>query len=507
MTRILPLLVLLFSPTLWSSTEFDLAYRFHTWIPLSDTIGSQNRVYRDHIEKTLVQWIKDNSQAEYSASGHALSKKIFAKTPLTLSEGSDAIPKAIREGLKQLSSAGVDAGILARNRVYEEKLWVQLELINFSTLERISQTQAEIEDPYQLDKITWAVQKAASDLLKAIPFDATIIQQDGYRVILDLGEPTIKTGMKLSAYTIEGKGLDSSLIETGTIEITQAEEALSFGKVWVDKKPLEVKKFNKIRLAESRTLASLETEPAQEGTNKMPFAYLTATGASEPRGQFGFVDVGLGLSFVSLNQSGLNGSGPGETNALFNEANLNAELWLTSVWFLDLGFAFGVPSRSALSQNANTQRLHAALGYRLPFKPDLLSPNAHLKIGLANRKLNVSPSQQANSYLSTGYSGILMGAGATLPFAREFGLGLDIDGLFFSSVSESPYESGKVTDSSAWSFTVRAYYKVQSQFDLEAKLRIENQQAEFDGTGNRPTSVVSSQDSRHTILLGMNYYF
>ena len=136
-------------------------------------------------------------------------------------------------------------------------------------------------------------------------------------------------------------------------------------------------------------------------------------------------------------------------------------------------------------------------------------PSVHVKLGLANRKYNVSSSSGDLSFTSAGYSGILIGTGAQLPIGDRYGVGFDINLLTLASYSESPVHSGDQTQgASAWDLSVRGYYALTPEIDLSAKLVLEGAGADFVGRGNRPApGIVSSSQSRRALIVGASYYF
>ncbi len=474
-------------------------------------------VYGDYIEKEIEKRLTAASQFTFSKRALDLGVAELEKLgPITLTGNKEGVAlqtnkdekdgeidlEAIAPLLNLMAGIGVHAAILGEIFTQENTYGITFHLVNVRTLERLHTSQSLVQDKFSLESFSYAADQAFQDLVKSIPFDGTVIKREGYRVILDRGDH-MAVGDIISAYTVEFSGGDIMLQETGEIELTQVEGRLAFGKVIVEKKPREVLQGNKFRIPALHPV----NDPMAPGTD----AQRDLAAKPEyvgPRRALGYVNLNLGASLVSVNSRTAGGAGPSQ-NLMYPGGNLSAELWLTKDLFFDLDFQMGITSVAdgGSSLNSNINGLRAIFGYRLAFDSTAMTPVAAVKLGFARRQFKIDNSSDPNSFVTTNYSGILIGGAFLMPLNPRFGLGFDVHANLLNSVSESPLDSGKVLGASSFDLSVRALYKFNSVVDLEARVQLSHNSAEFDGLGTRPLPITSSTQTTTTAYLGLLYYF
>lgn len=414
-------------------------------------------VYARGIEEALTGTIAEGQRfAVLEAAQTLFQQKI--KT----SSSADAIA-AVTAAHPKLHAALV-ASILRE----EEKFRVQLLLSNTRTGKPITSSTKEVADPRRLDSFAMAARLALAEVDAQLPFQASVLSRQGYRVVINRGMPQMRVGSQVRLFTIEKWEENPVFEETGAVVITRAEKHLSFGRVLADRRPREIAAGNKVLSGESLT-SYLASATLESGEGRGPASLLTMSTSRPERGRLGLVDLEFGGSLVDY---GANGS------FHFGGA-LGAELWLTKFFFLDAGFRFASGSGSSVSG------FQGAAGLRLGVGP--LYPSIDLRAGYGVRRFALTGG-------SLTYKGILIGGALRYPFTESWGLGFHVNALVFSSISDVP----DVTGINAFDVALRGYYVLTPQIDVDVKLWLENSSADV------PLTVTQSQ---RALLAGINYYF
>lgn len=486
----------------FASQNLDALYTFKKFVPIVIRLEKEP-VYGEHVENELVRFFESGSRFEFSNEAFLLLKEklktvTFADPTRPPKERLAPLLPLLKE-IEGKTHAVLICEILPSPENY--KITFILATVDGSI---IHDTETYVDNRFSLESFTVATQRGLEKIQQGIPFDGTIVSREGYGVVIDLGFPYLRQGMEISAYTIESRGGALTLEETGKIALGRVEEHLSFGKITVEKKPLEITHGNKVKipgLGRERNLASI---PSQ---GELGFT------AAEPvvtKPTLGYVNVHLGASIVTLNNGARNGSALNSNQLYYPGGSLQGELWLTDRWFFDLGYQFAmtVQKNSSGSTNSNVNSFRAQLGYRLSMTKAQAGPAVILRTGIAKTNFVVDPTSDPLSFVTVGYSGLILGAGVTFPVVEKMNLGFDVGALLFRSVSESPVTSGTdLARSSAWDFALRGQYHLTDVIDIEGSLQFHNYSAEFEGTGTRSTPVATSTQSVQAFMAGLAYYF
>lgn len=445
-------------------------------------------VHGGAVENAVLQSLRENHRFEISEAGQAILKtQLGAGLGGSLGDVKQPAVSVFAAALRATRPAKAHGAVLAEVVRRESTYSVLLVMVNIRNLQVVATTETEVADSRRLDSFISAARSGMADLDRAIPFQASVVNRDGYRLILDRGLPYFHQGMQLSVYSLESWQGTAVFEETGMLQITRVERNLSFARVVSDKRPREISVGNKLILGDR--VGSAGIKHSYWGRGRSP-ASLSVSWETRRQESFGVVDFKLGPSLIEGNQTGSDGSEVSTGNQIYSGASLSTEILLTSRLFTDLELHFA----------SSFRRLRGALGVRL--STSRMEPSLDLKLGYASQSYNIA------SATSSTYTGLLAGIAGRFPLAENFGLGFEINALLFPALSESPVTSGaSVTAVRGLDFGVRAYYDFTKQIDLALKLVSESHSAEFAGRGTRATSLTSASQSHKSLLLGLSYYF
>ncbi len=480
----------------------DTLYSLRKLVPVVLT-NEQEPIYGEHVENELVSFLDKSSRYELALEAYLMLKQKIKsiKRVETSLPAKDRIAPFLPL-LKEIESKA-HAVVFCEVAPSPENYKLLFTLVTTQG-EVLHNNETFVDDRFSLASFSTAVLRGLVGVEKGIPFDGSILSREGYRVVIDRGFPDIRQGMEIPVFTLENNQGTLTLEETGRIIISAAEEHLSFGKIAVEKKPLEVTAGNKIRLPISDGAHSLASISPSSG-----LISISNSEVSE-KPTLGYLNVHLGASVVSLNNSPLTGSAVSSNQLYYPGGSLRGEIWLTRKLYFDLGyqFAFTVLKSETVTQNSNVSSFRAQLGYRLFSGNGNAIPTVILKTGMSKTQFVVDPSSDPFTFITMGYSGLILGAGVTMPVEESFNLGFELNTLIFRSVSESPVTSGKIISrSSAWEFSLRGQYHLTPVIDIDATIQFQNYSADFEGQGTRTTPLSSSSQSVRAFLAGLAYYF
>ncbi|MCB0406481.1 MAG: hypothetical protein KDD51_16990, partial [Bdellovibrionales bacterium] len=474
-----------------ASETLDELYANRSIIPLV-TNWEAYPVYADYVEKALAERLEADPRFESSEQTRRIGRSELKKLGVTRLSESEVVVSdkktedsdeqkitlelaPIRPLLGVLVEMGVHSVLFGEINLAPETFRLDLYLVNARTAELMAVARQKVQDRFSLDSFSTAANSAFETLLRKLPFDGTVVKREGYRVVLNIGEP-LKIGDTVPTYTLEKHGGEMRLEETGSVELLQVEQSISFGKILVEKKPREVTQGNKIRIPLLHPVAEA-TEGMIEETKRELASEALEIG---PKRSLGYVGLDLGANLVNVSSLTANGSGPSQS-LIYPGGNLNVELWVTRDMFFDLDFQLGLTtvSGSGSALNSNINGLRGMFGYHFYLEDSQLSPSAKIRVGFARRQFKIDTSSNPNSLIDTTYAGMLFGGSVDFPISERLALGLDINTLIFNSVSESPTSSGEVLGSSNFDLTLRAIYRFNPVVDVAAKFQLAQNSAEF----------------------------
>lgn len=510
MNHFLISLILFTQGTAFASTALDKEYGYRN-IAAVVTNVEREPVYGEQVENEIVGFLRNSNRFEFSDQGYLLLREKIRPFRQPMSEmAPNTMLEPLKPTLDKLDKIGVTSVILGE--VVKDNVGdylVVLQLATTKNAEPAFSASVKVENGSSLEAFGNATREALGQIVKWIPFDATIIKRDGTLVVLDRGRPAFQKGQQLLTYTVEKKTDGVLFEESGVIGLTQVDENLAFGKILVERRPLEVTIGNKIRLDNKpafRVSPSLWSIGGRDLASDGPSFEVN-------KGKFGVLSAGLGPSIVSFETKNTAGTASESMNSTYPTGNFNAEVWLTSRVTLSLGMKYGLGGKKSVGGltaekvDTTVSGLNLLGGYRIAlFAPDP-GPIVHFKLGYSRQSFGFD-SEKELIYTSMTYSGIMLGGGITFPVTQSIDLGFDVESLIFPSVTESPFKSG--TDAkniSAWDFAMKGMYRWDKNTDLEAKVFLQRNGADFSGKSQRVLDYTSVSQVTRGFLLGVSYYF
>lgn len=489
-----------------ASAELDRRYSFEKWSVVVVNAEAEP-VYSDQTKSSLSERLDKTlrftmvPEAEDVVQAHFQGPAPSLGTPRAEALG------PYRPLIAKWASDNLDAVVLAEIQKQEEGYQLFAVLVLPATGEVVNSVVIPVTHSQQLTGFASAAREAADQLTASIPYDGAIVRRENYRVVINRGVPKLSVGQRLATYTVEQK---NGLIfeETGAVEITRVERNLAFGTVLVEKEGHSIAQGNKIRVSAVATYAH-RLQMAGARAPRMPASLLSSETAFE-KGELGAVNVDFGASLVTLSLATAGAASTSSRSLVYPGASLQGELWLTGRLFMDLGFQFGSATLSGATGplNSSVSDFRGLVGYRMLLTPRTAGPTLRFTLGYASHRFNIDPSVDPLAFGSAHFKGISFGAGARFPINETWGVGADLYALMFPSLNEGPITSGAAVEHlSAIDFQVKGYYNLTPELDLEAKVLFQGYNAEFSGTGTRPTPLLSSSRSSRMIALGLSYYF
>lgn len=514
LTSSLAITIVLFSNVSIASSTMDKGYQLKTAVPLL-IFPDTDTIYGEHVEREMTNFLEEKTRFEFMKDNLPQIKKDLLSRKASLQ--SLELIEPLKPVLNDASLRGVQLVFLGQMTSDEGNYSLQFRLFATDGAELLHYSSKSIGQPQKLTDLSEATREAMEELTKGIPFDATVIQRDGYRVVFDIGTPALYVGKECPVYTIENRSGHLFMEETGRVVVTEVAEHLSFGKILVDRKPHEVAKWNKLRLHDDSYYVTTRINPPlphYEYSNlidsNIPEPQDRKIASEETKPTLGFFNIQLGASAVTLNQKTVQGSGASQNQLYYPGGSLLGEIWLSTRFFFQFGYDFFLSTlqTSGGRLNSSLNNFKGQVGYRFTLPGEAPLPSLHVKIGLSRHQLQIDNSIDPLGFMTTSYSGIRLGGGLHIPLDNKWGLGLDVNTLLFASVSETPLTSGSETEgTSGIEFDFKGYYHLTEVIDLELKLAFQSYSADFKGLGTRGTAFASSSQTSRAIYGGLAYYF
>lgn len=483
-----------------ASPEVDRVYGMRRIVPLVIN-QEQEPVFSEYVEDEMIRYLKTHSRFSFPKREYLEFKEkvsgIYLYDPKVATQ--DKL-EWIRAQILELRAKEVDSVLIAE--IYKSANQVRVSYVIGTTndLEYVRTKEFTVENPYTMEGYKATVPFAFEAMLKEFPFDATVVQRDGYRVILDKGGFDIQKGQDVSAHTLEVKDGKLSMQETGIIRIIDPGEEISFGQIIVEKRPLEVTTLNKVVLTPIEADRSSAMETMRIFKKK----------------EIGGADLAFGASLISVGNIDQLGQGYSDNDRLFPTGMLTGDIWLTSRLFatLNISFAFasltGGSAAPATTLATSVSDLRLMAGYRASFGRSFYSPIVCFKGGFARHSVNVDPSLNPMSYSSTAHSGLVVGASTSFAIRERYSVGFDINAFLIPTFSEGPFQSGdEVKNLSGWEIGFRGEYHFNEAIDFFLRLQFQSYRAEFEGRGDRPVStpIASVTQFSKGAYTGISYSF
>ncbi|MBY0370640.1 hypothetical protein K2X33_08140 [bacterium] len=509
MKNALAFLALGFVSIATASPEGDARYAFKSVLVAVENLQSEN-VHGPHVQKEMEKFFTSRSRFELAVGAYRAFREAVRVNPRV--DFTDATAEKLAPLLDPTYAAGADSVVLAQVQRAGEEYQIALVGAVMNPPEIFYTKVLTVPNRFLLQSFTETVNIGLTELIQSLPYDATVIAREGYRVIIDHGGPTLKQGNRISAYTVENTEKGPELRESGVILIQRAEKNLSFGTVLVESKPLEVVKGNKVRFQNLGRLV-VDTRPYQamgDAGGPRDIASVPSASALEAQvagSKWVHADLHLAGSLVGWDRTAAGTGTTSSASGFYPGASLRARVALTRDFFAEGGALFGMGGVGV--QGSQMSQLRLVAGYNVPLGGILDSPLLQFRLGYSTTRFSVGeqPNQLAPS--SVSFSGMLMGAGFNLPITESLSAGLEMNGLFVPSVEEgSGGTSGATLQSVAgWDFSVKGAYRLTPSVSLDARLVFQTHMAEFTGAGTRLIPVSNLSQSTKAFLGGVTAAF
>lgn len=501
----------------YASSEADARYAFKSILALVVN-ADQESVHSQHVQAEIEKYFQSRPRFEINAAAQNALKAELVKAPLP--DLSEMKEDALTPVLALARSAGADSVLLAQVQKLGDSYQIAFLAAVPEPGELIFQKVVKVNDRYALASFGAATQEGLSSFVQSLPYDATVLSREGYRVVIDRGAPSFKQGTRVAIFTLEKGEVGFELKETGVILLNRVEKNLSFGTILVENKPLEVTKGNKVRFHSLGTL-SPETPLADRTFRPQPLSRDIASVPDAITGEYafqkekwGFVDVQFVGNLISWSRTAASTGAYRSDTGFYPGASVRAQVKLTRDAFAELGGMFGVSSLgttatgTSVNLSSQSNQVRAMVGYRLALSGSGYGPSVFVRAGYSRTQFQVDELPNFLAPSSAIFSGMLLGGGFDFPFSDTVGAGLEMNGLAFSSLSEGGGTSGAETSGlAAWDFSVRGYYHLTDKINLEGRLMFQTHTASFSGQGTRPVALASLSQTTRALLAGISYYY
>lgn len=556
------ILSLFLSTLTFASADLDARLSFKSIVGI--VLNAQEEpVHADQIESEIATQLKDKVRFDFSESGYLALKESLKQTQIpTIDALQNVRLESLRPGLAAISALGVKAAVLSYLRRTEEGYKEFFYLVALPSTEIIHKVEVEVEKPGQLESFSAAAKKGMFELMKGIPFDATIVSRDGYRVILDRGADLLRPNQQISAYTIEEKDGNIVFDETGIIHITQVEQNISFGKVTVEKRPKEVGTGNKIRLDSSSSqvvsnIQFLGESSVQRGLATLPPPMMTSDSVSMgssmeaqvdfapqfeiSKGKVGNVGIDLGAGLVNFettsnftSSSLITSKRTFNNNRIYPQAVVRGEIYLTSRVFFEGMYSYGVGRVDAYSTSAGSNlgdaskdtyastsgsmsAMRMLVGYRVNIFAPSAGPILYVKGGYARQAFSFNEEVLQKQFIDTSFGGFMVSGGVSLRPMDKLQTAFEVSTNIFPGVkgNDEPATGGQeysgvdVSNVSAYEVALKGSYEITKEVDFSVKGYLQSYGAEFstENMTRNKTTISSISDNIKGFQAGLSYYF
>ena len=493
------------------SPELDSQYAFHS--PLAVVVGIDGgNLHGQKVQAAINSFFERRTRFEKINDAAPPLAGLFAKTPVADMGAVKA--EELQPWLTAARAAGADSAVFVQLQQLDEQ--IQLAFIGAVTqpAEIVFRRVVKVADRFSINSFLSATEEGLSGFVQAMPFDATVISREGYRVVLDRGAPSFRQGTRVAVFTLERDAAGLALEETGVIGINRADANLAFGTILVENKPREISKGNKVRFQtvgpmvvgggqqQTRVATNLGNTPSRSIAS---VAEATTADSVFNKVKWGSIDIEVAGSVIGWTRTDFSGA-VSQESGFYPGAAIQAQFKLTEETFAEVGGLFGTGAVGGMASTTNQMRLQ--FGYRLSLTQRGMGPTVTVRAGYSRTQFQVADQPTILSPTSAAFGGIAWGGGFLFPLTEKFGVGLELTALAFPSISEGGGTSGATSfDVSGWDFAVRGYYHLTDKVNLQGKLVFQTHTANFSGVGTRPIVLSSLSQNTSAFLGGISYFF
>jgi hypothetical protein len=510
---------LLFAVVVHASPEADARYAFKNVFATVINTEPEN-VHAQYVQSEVEKYFATRPRFTLIPRAAEIFREVKDAPPL--GELATAKPEDVNAYALAARAAGADALVLLQVKRQGEEYSIAAVSIVPEPTEILFQQVVPVKDRFSLASFGAATVEVLSGVQQSLPFDASIIQREGYRVVIDRGAPSFQQGSRVAAFTLEPGATGLGLRESGVILINRVDRNLSFGTILVENKPLEVLKGNKVRyqnlgnMGVSALVASRPSSPVfSRDVASRPEASSTAeTVAETPLERWAQVDVQFVAGIVTWNRTAADSGAFNSDTGFYPGAAVRGEIKLTKDFFAEAGGVFAFSSMGTMATGTTTgvssqyNQIRLLGGYRLTLNTSGVGPSFLLRAGLSRTQYQVDelPSMLASS--SAAFTGVLVGGGIAFPFSDNLNAGLEMNALLFPSLAEPGGTSGETASNvSGFDFSVKGVYRYSEKMSFDARLVFQTHSSTFNGAGSRAVPLASLSQSTRLFQAGIQYVF
>lgn len=412
------------------------------------------------------------------------------------------------EILGQLAKAmRVESLIRTEIQKIGHKYQFTVEWLHAPRMEKLSSDTFFIEESqdshgFSRAKITEAIDQSLMRLIEKVPFKAHITGRDHQEVTVNLGhESDIRPGDKLLVASLEevkkhpllNSIVDWKLGSVGKLEVESVDGGIAFCKVMEEDPGKKIAPYQKIvsivraPVEVTPRLALQEAEREEEHFNRSP--------------TLGWASGGLWMGSFGRQFSTSNGSIGKAGGGFFTGAKADGQLWLTRVWFTELGMGYGFSGYSqsdiatgaaSAATGASQSALHWRwdVGYTYNTEKQYISPKAWVKLGYRSTSYSL-PSSLVESTSPIAFKGFFIGVGGDFPLREKFGAKMTFDLGLFSSAQETGDAAFDIQGANDVSFFVGGYYRWSPKMTLSLGLDVLAHAAGYSDSSTLTQKIVS----------------
>ena len=369
----------------------------------------------------------------------------------------------------------------------------QLEILAENTFQLDEKDTSDQKNILNAERLQAKIQDGLEQTIKKLPFLGHISGRDEGAVTVNIGKGfPLKKGDILIVGSVEEVKthpilktlVDWKFSQVGKVEIEQADERLSFGRVIEEEPGRIISRFQKIIQVIPATQKIIVQNDAKK-SDVIVEEQLENPEVPRLGWASGSVWIGSSSRDYSINP-GFAKTGGG----LLLGAEGQGQLWLTHLWFLEAGFGYGFNSYSQtnadgsgasnLDQSASFSRIKAAGGYTYYIASDFWGPKAQAKIGYHSHSFDI-PVSTAEKTGPLSFKSIFLGISGDLPIRNRFGALLALDFGFLSFIDAEEYISAADNSKTDVTFALGAYYRWTPKITIKAGLEIISNSVDFAG--------------------------
>ncbi len=376
---------------------------------------------------------------------------------------------------------------------------------------------------FEIDKITQIVFSMYEKLKNRLPYSGFVTSRSGQDVVLNVGgRQKVQVGDKLNIAQILKINRHPKLhfvVSTekeiiGKVLIKKVEPNASYGEIIFEKENGVISKGQKLLPLEPVKYLNENGQPVLAENDILPHEPKAEEWLPTPTPQYGKITLLGGLSDISESSVLASGQSLTANSAYGLSFDFNAELWLTPVYFTQLGFSQTSFSDSNDLSNSNPQKLNFNLnvlelnfGYKYLIDGHFWGPLVYASLGYYAHQVGVTDSTPT-AFTSTTMSAWVLNLGGEFPVTvkGEMMLGAQAQFAFNEKLSESPVSSGDASVDMNH-FKIYSTYQYSRNINLKGLIDFKNIQSSFSGSGNKTPRARSLDEKITSYLVGIEYLF